>query len=132
MKPTLIITAMIFAIGSSTAFAQAPALDTAPTAQVQTHTGNPHKAATRIGRQLGLTPDQTAKLEPILADRKQKIEALRENTSLTDAQRKQQLKTIHQTARMQLGGVLTPDQMKQMKAMQHRHKTGTEKSSANV
>ena len=121
MKRCLSIAALVFALGTSIAFAQMSAPDTTAPAQVRRHAPNPHKAAMRMGQQLGLSADQTAKLEPILADRQQKVQALRADTSLTDAQRKQQMKTIHQTARLQLSNVLTPDQMKGMKAMHHAH-----------
>jgi protein CpxP len=117
MKRLLSVTALLLAFGSTAAFAQMSAPDSAAPAQVQRHAPNPHKAAMRISQQLGLSPDQTAKLEPILADRQAKVQALRADTSLTDAQRKHHMKTIHQTERMQLSNVLTPDQMKQMKAM---------------
>ena len=121
MKRLLSLAALVLAVSSSSAFAQMSAPDTAPPAQVQRHARNPHKAAMRISQQLGLTPDQTAKLEPIIADRQQKVQALRADTSLTDAQRKQQIKTVHKAERMQLSNVLTPDQMRQMKAMHHNH-----------
>lgn len=85
------------------------------------HGENPYKAAIRISRRLGLSSDQLAKLEPILAERRQKVDAVRADTSLTDTQRKQQLKAIHQTAKLQLNNVLTPDQMKQMRTRYHGH-----------
>ena len=121
MKRFIALAALVLAVGSSAAFAQMPVPDAAPSAQVQGHVPNPRKAAMRMGRQLGLSADQTAKLEPILAERRQKMQALRSNTSLSDAQRKHELKTIHQTARMQLSNVLTPDQMKQLKDMHREH-----------
>lgn len=121
MKRFLSFAALALVVSSSAAFAQMTAPDPAAPAQVQRHAPNPHKAAMRMSQQLGLSPDQTAKLEPILADRQQKVQALRADTSITDAQRKQQMKTIHQTERMQLSNVLTPDQMKQMRAMRHNH-----------
>ena len=121
MKRFFSLAAVVLAMGTSVAFAQMTAPDTAAPAQVQRHAPDPHKAAMRISRQLGLSPDQTAKLEPILADRQAKVQAVRADASLTDAQRRQQLKTIHQAERMQLSNVLTPDQMKNMKAMRHNH-----------
>jgi protein CpxP len=121
MKRLLSLAALVLAVSSSAAFAQMSAPVTAPSAQVQHHAHNPHKAAMRISQQLGLSPDQTAKLEPIISDRQQKVQALRADTSLTDAQRKQQIKTVHKSERMQLSNVLTTDQMKQMKAMRHNH-----------
>ena len=121
MKRLLLLAAVALAVVSSAAFAQMPATDTTAPAQEQRHARNPHKAAMRIGQQLGLSPDQTAKLEPILADRQQKVQALRADASLSGSQRKLQMKTIRQSERMQLANVLTPDQMKQMKAMRHDH-----------
>ena len=126
MNRLLSVTALLFAVSLSAAFAQVSAPVTAPPAQVQRHVPNPHKAAARMGQELGLSPDQTAKVEPIIADRQAKVQALRADTTLTDAQRKAQMKTIHQTERMQLSNVLTPDQMKQMKALRHnRGKTAS-------
>ena len=119
MKHLLPIAALALAVSSSAAFAQMSAPGSIAPAQVQRHEPNPHKAAMRISQKLGLSPDQTAKLEPILVDRQQKVQAVRADTSLTDAQRKHQLKIIHQTEHMQLSNVLTPDQMKQMTAMRH-------------
>ena len=119
MKRFLSLAALAVVVSSSAAFAQMPAPDSNTPAQAQRHAPDPHRAAMRMSQQLGLSPDQTARLEPILADRQQKLQALRADTSLTDAQRKHQMKTIHQTERMQLSNVLTPDQMKQMKAMRH-------------
>ena len=121
MKHLLSVAVLTVALTSSFALAQVPANESPAAAQMQRHAPNPHKAAMRISRQLGLSPDQTAKLEPILADRQQKVQALRADTSLTDVQRKHQMKAIHQTERMQLSNVLTPDQMKQMRAMRHNH-----------
>ncbi len=127
MKRILSVAALALSLAGCAAFAQmsAPVSNDAPTVQQQgPNRPNPHKAAVRIGKELGLSDDQTAKLEPILADRQQKVQALRANTSLTDAQRKQGMKTIQQTARMQLSQVLSPDQMKQLHKMRQQEKQG--------
>ena len=125
MKSLVSTAVLTFALLTPVVFAQAtgnsPATS-ASDAQSQ-HTHNPHKAALRMGKQLGLTGDQTAKLEPILADRQEKISALRANTSLSEADRKQQMRSIQQSARMQMSHVLTPDQMQRLKAMRHGHDT---------
>lgn len=124
MKRNLITAA--FLLTSTLAFAQAPVTRVQPEPAIhQRHGGNPHKAAMRMSRELGLSPDQSAKLEPIFAERRQKVDAVRADTSLTDAQRKQQLKAIHQTAKLQLSNVLTPDQMKQMHSMKRDHEAKT-------
>ncbi len=61
-----------------------------------------------LSKRLNLTPDQTAKLEPILADRDQKISALFANSQLAPQDRREQFKAIHQATEQQLATVLTP------------------------
>ena len=112
------------------AFAQAPQ-QPVPDAQSSTpqqapnaapaRTPDPHRRAMRIAKQLNLTPDQTSKLEPILADRDQKIAALRADTSIAPSDAKKQMHAIQQSTRSQLSRVLTPDQLNQLKSMQRAH-----------
>ena len=83
------------------------------------HAPNPQREARMLSKRLGLTPDKTAKIEPILADRAQKMEALHENQQLAPQDRHQQMRAIHENTEQQLGSVLTPDQMTQLKAMHH-------------
>lgn len=71
-------------------------------------------------RELNLTSDQQTKVQPILADRDQKLDALRNDTSLTPDAQKTQMHEIQKSAHQQLAGVLTPDQLKQM----HGHGRG--------
>ena len=117
----------LIVLSGSLAFAQAP--QQAPTDQqpaMRHHHPNPHREAAMLTKKLNLTPDQTAKLEPILADRDQKIAALKQNTTLSQADFKAQMRTIHKDTKQQLEGVLTPDQQAQMKAMRHHRGQPTE------
>lgn len=127
MKRILFSTALAVALAATPAFcqqsAQPPANDTTTQAAAQPghrhHKMDPQKAAQRIGKKLNLTADQTAKLEPILASQQQKLAELRSNTSLTPDQRREQFRAIHQDTQSQLSGVLTPDQMQQLRSMRH-------------
>lgn len=122
MKRTLL--AAVLTLGSLSAastFAQAPAQDAAPMQQQRHH--NPHKQAMHIGKKLGLSADQTARIEPILAQRDEQSTAIQQNASLTPEQRKAQLRDLKRNTHQQLAGVLTPDQMQQMKAMHRQHHT---------
>lgn len=83
------------------------------------HMADPQHQAKRLSKELNLTPDQTSKVEPILADRDQKMQALWTNSALAPADRRQQMKTIQQDTEQQMAGVLTPDQLTQLKAMRH-------------
>jgi Spy/CpxP family protein refolding chaperone len=94
------------------------------------HTPDPHLAAQRMGERLGLSADQTAKLEPIFADSQKKIAALRSDTTLSQDQRRQQFHTIHQNMKTELAGVLTPEQMQQLSQMRHHRGRGQRQQSA--
>lgn len=125
MKRILFSSALAVALVATPAFCQQstqpPANDTtqqtaAPSGH-RHHPFDPQKAAQRIGKKLNLSADQTAKLEPILAGQQQKLAELRSNTSLTPDQRREQFRAIHQDTQSQLAGVLTPDQMQQLRSM---------------
>lgn len=127
MKRTLITTALAIALASTGAIAQQTTQQPSSDAAAQQpaglrghhHAFDAHKAAQRMGKKLGLTDDQTAKLEPILGDSQQKMAALRANTSLTPDQRREQMKAIHKDTQSQLSSVLSPDQMQQLRSSRH-------------
>ena len=70
-----------------------------------------------LSKRLNLTTDQTSRLEPILADRQTRMDALRSNTSLDQTARRQQMRSIQEDTQTKLASVLTPDQLQQMKEM---------------
>ncbi|HLI77371.1 MAG TPA: hypothetical protein VKV02_10540 [Acidobacteriaceae bacterium] len=88
------------------------------------HAPNPQKQAEHLSKKLNLTPDQTARIEPILAQRDQQVQALWQSQQLAPQDRHQQMRSINQTAEQQMAGVLSPDQMAQLKAMRHGHRHG--------
>jgi protein CpxP len=77
----------------------------------------------KMSKKLNLSADQTAKLEPILANRDQKVTSLRSNTALSPQDMKMQMRAIHKETRQQLNAVLTPEQMQQLKTMRRGHGT---------
>ena len=115
----LILTGTLAA--GSLALAQSVQSTTPPAATAPAHTPNPHQQALRISRELNLTADQTAKLEPILADRDQKLAALRSNSSLAPADARKQMRAIRQNTQSQLSTVLTPGQIQQFRTIQRSH-----------
>jgi protein CpxP len=124
MKPILLSAILALTLAGGFALAQAadPApAPAAPAAQGHHHAPDPHREAMRISKLLNLSADQTAKLEPILADRDQKIAALRSNPSLSSQDKKAQMRAIHKDMKQQLDAVLTPEQIEQMKSMRHGH-----------
>ena len=107
-------------LSATAAIAQAPAQDAAPAQQRHMHR-DPHRQAMHMSRKLGLSPDQTSRVEPILAKRRDGVMAIRQNASLTPDQRKAQMHDLKRNMRQQLAGVLTPDQMQQLKSMHRQH-----------
>ena len=124
MKRFILPTALALALTGSLAFAQqqpaAPASGQATHHRLH-HQADPHQAALHISKKLNLNADQTAKLEPILADRQQKVAAVRADSSLTPEQRHEKIHAIHQDTEQQLATVLTPDQLTQLKSMHKGH-----------
>ena len=123
--------ALALALTGSVAFAQ-QAQQQAPQAAPQQQQGgpmhhgrhghgmhNPHRQAEMMSKRLNLNSDQSAKIEPILAAREQKMSALRADTSLTPDAKRAQFKAIHEETKQQFASVLTPDQMNQLKSMHH-------------
>jgi Spy/CpxP family protein refolding chaperone len=121
MNRTTLIAALAFTLSGSLTFAQQPQPQPSSaqaTTAAPVHAPNPHRQAIRLSRELSLTPDQAAKLEPILAARDRQVAALRSNTALAPADLHKQMRAIAQATRQQFNSVLTPDQLQQLKSIQ--------------
>ena len=125
MKHFAVATSLALSLSFGAAFAQQTQTTPDPQAPQTTqgehhhHAPNPQKQAEHLSRKLNLTPDQTAKIEPILASRDQQMQALWQNGQLAPQDRHQQMRTINEQAEQQMSGILSPDQMAQLKAMRH-------------
>src|ERR1700741_4032513 len=73
-----------------------------------------------ISQQLNLTPQQKAKVLPILADEAPKVEAVKNNSSLSGFQKMQQLRAIHQQTDPQMKAILSPDQYQKLQAIRQQ------------
>jgi periplasmic protein CpxP/Spy len=73
-----------------------------------------------ISQQLNLSPQQKAKVLPILADEAPKIEAIKNDTSLSKIQKMQQLRAIHQQTDPQMKAILSPEQYEKLKAIRQQ------------
>lgn len=128
MKRTLLTAALSLALCGPLALCQQPAAPPASPSDAQGpppggrmhHPRDPHHEAMMLGKRLNLTSDQTTRLEPILADRQSRVEALRSNASLDPKTRHEQMRSIQEDTQTKLAGVLTPDQLQQMKEMRGR------------
>jgi protein CpxP len=126
MKRLLLSAALALVLSGTLAFAQQ---DAPPVTARHHHARSPQREATRISKRLNLSSDQAAKLEPILASRDQKIDALKSNMALTLQDLKQQMHTIHKETRQQLATILTPDQLQQLRSHHHGHATPNQTQS---
>jgi len=86
------------------------------------------KKLEKLSKQLKLTPEQKLKLAPILEAEAPKLQAIRSNTSLTDAQKLEQISAVHQESDPQMKAILSPQQYEQLqKARQKEVKEAIKK-----
>ena len=67
-----------------------------------------------LSKQLNLTPEQKMKLLPILKADAPKIEAIKNNTSLTKLQKLEQIRAVREQSDPQVKAILTPEQYQQL------------------
>ena len=72
--------------------------------------------------ELNLTSDQKTKLKEMRVANKQKKEAILNNSSLSETQKREQLKDLHKEHAKGLENVLTDDQKAKMKSMKDQWK----------
>ena len=73
-----------------------------------------------IAQQLNLTPEQKAKILPILTDEVPKVEKVKSDNSLSRMQKMQAIKSIHTQTDPQMKAILTPDQYKKLQDIRHQ------------
>ena len=73
--------------------------------------------AQAMAQQLNLTPQQKQKVLPILVDEVPKVQAVKNDNSLSKIQKMQQLRAIHQQTDPQMKAILTPEQYQKLRAM---------------
>jgi hypothetical protein len=73
--------------------------------------------AEAIAQQLNLSPEQKVKILPILRDEVPKVNAIKNDNSLSKIQKVQQIKAIHQQTDPQMKAILSPAQYEKLKAI---------------
>ena len=73
--------------------------------------------AQAIAQQLSLTPQQKEKVLPILANEVPKVQAIKNDNSLSKIQKIQQLRAIHQQTDPQMKAILTPEQYQKLQTI---------------
>lgn len=78
----------------------------------------------RMKTELGLTDEQSAKLQSNRKAMGEKMKALRENKSLTDEQKKEQMKELMKQQKENMKSVLTEEQLKKLQETKHKRPEG--------
>ena len=76
--------------------------------------------AQAIAQQLNLTPQQKEKNLPILAAEVPKVQAIKNDNSLSKIQKIQQLRAIHQQTDPQMKAILTPEQYQKLQTIRQQ------------
>jgi len=80
----------------------------------------------KLFKSLDLTEDQKTKIKPVLEERREKMKALRADTTISDEQKHEKAKEIMQSSNGQIKAILTPDQQakfeKFIEEMKAQHK----------
>jgi Spy/CpxP family protein refolding chaperone len=76
----------------------------------------------RMKTELGLSADQSAKMDGLKKEMGEKMKAIRENKALDDAAKKEQLKKLKDEHQTKMKAILTPEQLEKMKTMRRSHK----------
>jgi len=71
----------------------------------------------QLSQQLNLTDDQKEKLKPILREEGEKLQAVRDDSALTQQQKVAKAKEIHGQYAPKIGSILTPEQKAKWKQM---------------
>jgi len=73
-----------------------------------------------ISQQLNLTPQQKAKILPILADEGPKVQAIKNDNSLSKMQKIQQIRAVHRQTDPQMKAILSPEQYQKLQAIRQQ------------
>lgn len=98
-------------IGSALAIAMLALVTPASFAQK----GGAMSKAQAIAQQLNLTPQQKEKILPILVAEGPKVNAIKNDNSLSSMQKMQQIRTIHQQTDPEMKAILSPQQYQKLR-----------------
>ncbi|HEU5070103.1 MAG TPA: hypothetical protein VFV96_06800 [Verrucomicrobiae bacterium] len=111
----------------------ASAQDNANKAERRPRAGAIRPGGGRIAEELGLSAEQKTKFEAVMKDAAEKRKALRDDTSLTQEQRREKGKAIAEDTQKKVKEILTPDQQKKLEDLRKErrgHGPAKEKSAA--
>ena len=76
--------------------------------------------AEAIAQQLNLTPEQKIKILPVLRDEMPKVSAIKNDNSLSNMQKVQRIRAMHQQTDPQMKAILSPEQYQKLQAIRQQ------------
>jgi len=84
------------------------------------HEADPNKEVQRMAKKLNLTADQKNQILPILANRQQQMESIRNDSSLSQQDRREKFRAVREDSDTKIRAVLNDDQKKTYDQMQQQ------------
>jgi len=81
----------------------------------------------KMAQELNLTADQKAKMEGLHKSSRSQFESIRNDKSLTDAQKKEKMQSLRKQQHEAMKSILTPEQLKKMESFKKDRKPATTK-----
>lgn len=116
----LVFTSARFSQGSSTAQVDQPRETKSGQARHQ-EMMTPEAMVERLSTELNLTEDQKAKIKPMAEDVYNKMNEVHQDSSLSEQERRERIKEIHENALAQVKTILNPEQQKKLDEMMASH-----------
>jgi periplasmic protein CpxP/Spy len=115
MKLSKLVIITVIVLGGIAAF-NTQAQDT-PKSEAKPEAKRPGVVRARIDSELNLTPEQKTKWQAAMKEQAEQAKALRDDTSLTPAQRREKIKALHEEMQAKLKEILTPEQQEKLKTL---------------
>ena len=81
----------------------------------------PEAMVDHLATELNLTDDQIAKIRPMAEDVYKQMEEVHQDSSISEQERREKTKEIHENALGQVRTILTPEQQKKLDEMMSSH-----------
>ena len=124
MKRSLVgaLLALTMACGGTAVFAQQDNMSQgAQSAPPAHHMMSPDQRLQHMTQMLNLTSDQQQKIKPILENEQTQMQALHQDSSMSQQDRRAKMQQMHESTREQINAILTSEQQQKWQSMQNRH-----------
>jgi uncharacterized membrane protein (UPF0182 family) len=121
-KLLLFVVPIIMLAGSSSAILSSEPAAYQSSDQASSSPPTPDQVVAMMSSKLALTDDQKAQITPIVAERQQKMAALKANTSMRKLKKAREAKSIMGDSDKKIEAVLTDDQKTKYAAMEEQMK----------